>query len=63
MNLDDALAILDRIERLRALQRELRAAFVRSELDGGAKGALGHPLYIEAEDQLRSLHDQLMILV
>lgn len=62
-NLDDALAIVDRIERIRSLQRELRGAFARSELDGGAKEAAAHPLYLEAEDELRSLHDELVILI
>ena len=63
INLDNALSTLERIERLRALQRELRAAFARRELDGGAKAAFEHPLYLESEDELRSLHDELMILI
>lgn len=62
-NLDDALSIVDRIARIRSLQRELRSAFARSELDGGAKEAAAHPLYLEAERELTCLHDQLMILI
>lgn len=62
-NLDDALALVEEIDRVRAVQRELRAAFARSELDGGAKAAPAHPLYIEAEARLAQLHEQLMLLI
>ena len=62
-NVDDAVDIISRIECLRAVQRELKSAFARSDLDGGAKAALSHPLYIQVQEELDELHDQLMMLV
>ena len=62
-NLDDAAEIIAEIDTLRAVQRELRSAFARSELDGGAKAAPMHPLYADAEGRLAQLHDALMILI
>lgn len=62
-NLDDAIAIVDQIDRVRAVQRELKAAFARSELDGGAKAAVDHPLYLEAAAKLEELHDEMMGLI
>lgn len=62
-NLERALALVERIERMRAIQRELRSAFARSELDGGAKAAPDHPLYRDAEAELERLHAALMILI
>lgn len=62
-NLDDALLIVEQIDRVRSVQRELKASFARSELDGGAKAALSHPLYLDAEHELDSLHERLMLLI
>ena len=62
-NLDDAIDIVHEIDRLRAVQRELRSAFARSDLDGGAKAAVDHPLFIQAAQALDILHDQLMGLI
>lgn len=62
-NVDDAVDLISRIECLRAVQRELKSAFARSDLDGGAKAALSHPLYIQVQEELDELHDQLMMLV
>lgn len=61
-NLDRAADIITAIDRARAVQRELKSAFARSGLDGGAKAALNHPLYLDAQDELDRLHDALMIL-
>lgn len=62
-NIDDALDIVAEIDQVRAVLRELKAAFARSELDGGAKAAPRHPLYIQCEERLATLHDQLMLLI
>lgn len=62
-NIDDALEIVAEIDRVRSVIRELKAAFARSELDGGAKAAPQHPLYIECEERLATLHAQLMMVI
>lgn len=62
-NLDDALEIVEEIDRVRSVIRELKAAFAKSELDGGVKAAPKHPLYIEAQEKLDQLHDQLMMVI
>ena len=62
-NLDDALEIVHEIDQARSVIRELKAAFARSELDGGAKAAPSHPLYIEAEEHLAALHERLMMVI
>lgn len=62
-SLDDALEIVRDVDRVRAVMRELKAAFARSELDGGVKAAPQHPLYIECEERLAALHDQLMMVI
>lgn len=63
INLDKAVEIIGRIQKLRDVQRELKSAFARSELDGGAKAALQHPLYLAAQAKLDQLHDDLMVLI
>lgn len=62
-NIDDALEIVHEIDQARSVIRELKAAFARSELDGGVKAALQHPLYIECEARLDALHEQLMQVI
>lgn len=62
-NLEDALEVVRQIEALRAVQRELKSAFAKSELDGGAKAAPNHPLYIQAQEALDKLHDQLTMII
>lgn len=62
-NIDDALEIVAEIDQVRSVIRELKAAFARSELDGGAKAAPKHPLYVECEARLEKLHEDLMLLI
>lgn len=62
-NLDDALEIVAEIDAVRSVVRELKAAFAKSELDGGVKAVVRHPLYIEAQAKLDELHDQLMMVI
>lgn len=62
-NLERAAAIIAEIEQVRAVQRELRSAFAGSELDGGAKAAVEHPLYQDATRRLAALHEALMLLI
>lgn len=62
-NIDDALEIVHEIDQVRSVVRELKAAFARSELDGGVKAAPRHPLYVECEERLATLHDQLLMVL
>lgn len=62
-NIDDAIEIVSEIDRLRSVIRELKAAFARSELDGGVKAAPTHPLYRQCEARLEKLHEDLMLLI
>lgn len=62
-NIDDALEIVREIDEVRAVQRELKATFARRELEGGAKAALSHPLYLQAQTRLDELHEALTILI
>lgn len=62
-NLDDAIAIVARIAQVRAVQTELRSAFAKRELDGGAKAAFDHPLYQQAVAELGDLHERMTLLI
>lgn len=62
-NLDDAIDIIQQIDEVRAVQRELKAAFARRELDGGVQAALSHPLYLQAQAELEELHEELTLLI
>lgn len=62
-NLDDARAIVAEIHEIRAVQTELRSAFARRELDGGARAAFDHPLYLDAVRALEALHERLTLLI
>ncbi|UDL15387.1 hypothetical protein SEA_PEPE25_12 [Microbacterium phage Pepe25] len=62
-NVQDAVEIVSEIDQVRAVIRELRAAFARSELDGGVKAAPNHPLYRQCEARLEELHEQLMLVI
>lgn len=61
-NIDDALEIVADIQKIYSVQRELKAAFARSDLDGGVKAAPSHPLYAECERRLEKLRDQLKMV-
>jgi len=63
MNLDKAVQIVAELDRLRAVQRELKAAFKNDELDGGWKAALDHPLYQQASERIAALQEDLKILI
>lgn len=62
-NLADAMQIVEEADRVRAVIRELKSAFAKSELDGGVAAAPRHPLYIAAQARLDELHDQLMMVI
>jgi len=62
-NIDDAIEIVRDIERVRLVVMELKSAFAKSELDGGVKAVVKHPLYIEAQERLNLLHEQLMMVI
>lgn len=61
-DLDDALHITARIAAVLALQVQLKAAFAKRELDGGALAALDHPLWARTVAELDSLRDELVQL-
>ena len=62
-NLADAMQIVEEADRVRAVIRELKSAFAKSELDGGVAAAPRHPLSIAAQARLDELHDQLMMVI
>jgi hypothetical protein len=62
-NLDRARMITTEIMELGTLQGALKAAFRNDELDGGWKAALDHPLYIQAEERIVSLREELRGLI
>lgn len=62
-NLDDAIEIVRQINDVRQVQRELKSAFTGRALDGGQKAALEHPLYLDAQNALAALHEQLTLLI
>lgn len=62
-NRQKAQAIAVEMEELRTIQKELKGAFHESGLDGGWKAALQHPLYVEAEEELKRLREQMMLLI
>ncbi|QGZ16757.1 hypothetical protein PBI_DEWDROP_110 [Microbacterium phage Dewdrop] len=63
MNLEKAEELLMEIESLTRVQRHLKAAFQRSELDGGWKAAQDHPLYQLAQHKLERLYEQMRMLI
>lgn len=62
-NLRDAIEIVAEIDRVRGVCSELKSAFARRELDGGVKASYMHPLYVQAQERLAELHDQLIVLI
>jgi hypothetical protein len=62
-DLTEAEAIVKRIQKLRAVQSELKAGFARDALEGGAKAALDHPLYLKAAAEIVSQQDRLKLLI
>jgi hypothetical protein len=62
-NFTRAVMIIDQLYDVRAVIRELKSAFARSELDGGVKGVLTHPLYLRAIEEQERLHNELMELI
>ena len=62
-NLAIAIQLTWEIQQVRAARDELKSAFARSELDGGVKATYHHPLYIQAQERLTELHEQLMMVI
>jgi hypothetical protein len=62
-NLTQAIDIVDRIAKLKAVQIALKAAFVKDELDGGFKAAFTHPLWLQAQAEIDRLQDELKSLI
>lgn len=63
LSLQKATVIVASIESYRAVQREIKAAFVGDELNGGPKGALTHPLYLLAQARIAELHEEMKELI
>jgi hypothetical protein len=62
-NLDRAIKIAERIDKLLAVRSNLRAAFAGKELEGGHKAAFDHPLWHQADAEIARLRDSLTLLV
>lgn len=62
-NLIRAREISAEIQALKQIQKDLKDAFHHRELDGGARAALTHPLYLDAEKKIAELQEALTILI
>lgn len=63
-NYSRAVEILDKLYAARAVSRELKTAFAKhGQLDGGARAAADHPLYLEAVAEEKRWHEALMELI
>lgn len=62
-NLDKAIRISEEIDALQNVMKKLKSAFVHRELEGGVKAAFTHPLYLEAEQRIAELEEQLTLLI
>lgn len=62
-DLEKAKALVKEIDELLQLQKTIKLAFAKDELDGGWKTALEHPLYLEAENQLQELFSEMKGLI
>lgn len=62
-DIDRAINYALQIEMCQKAQRELKAAFHHQELDGGAKAALEHPLYLKLEAEIAQYRELLVGLV
>lgn len=62
-NLDQAEDLINRIGTLKAVQKFLKDAFAHRELDGGAKAALDHELYLQAQAEIDQLEEELTQLI
>ncbi|UVT31281.1 hypothetical protein SEA_MARCIE_17 [Microbacterium phage Marcie] len=60
---DDAMEIIPEIQKLSMVQQEIKRAFARAEIEGGATAAFTHPLYLECESRLEVLRDQLRMVI
>lgn len=60
-NVQKGVEIVSQITELKALQKELKSSF--SELEGSWRGALTHPLYLQAEERILELQDDLKGLI
>ena len=58
-DLDRAAEIVQEIDALIRVQKVLAGAFVHRGLDGGAKAAFTHPLYLKAQAQIVALEESL----
>lgn len=63
LSLQKAVVIVASIDGYRAVMREIKAAFVGDELNGGPKGALTHPLYLQAQARIAELHEEMKGLI
>lgn len=63
LSLTKAMQIVDKIEKLRAVQDELKRAFKDDALAGGWKAALEHPLWGWSEQRIAVLHEEMKGLI
>lgn len=62
-NLEDAKELIKEISELKEIQRRLKDAFAKDELDGGALAALDHPLYLQAAEEIKRLEEEFKQLI
>lgn len=62
-DIDRAIDYAERIQRCRAAQNELKIAFVKRELDGGAKAAMTHPLFLRLQAEIDQAQNLMVHLV
>lgn len=62
-NLEAARELVKEISELKEIQRRLKDAFAKDELDGGALTALDHPLYLQASEEINRLEEEFKQLI
>lgn len=62
-NLERGLQIVEELELVAGLRREIIRAFVDQELDGGRAAAYTHPLYLQAGERADNLREELRGLI
>jgi len=62
-NLERGLAIVEELEAIAGLRREIVRAFVGRDLDGGREAAYTHPLYLQADARAENLREELRGLI
>lgn len=62
-NIEKGIRLSEEIEQLKMMQKNLTSAFHHQQLDGGAKAALEHPLYLAAAERIQKLQVEMTLLI